>query len=576
MAVSESVVENAIQSAERYVDDVLEGRIVACRWIQLACQRHRKDLKDGHLRGIYFDKKSGAKIIAFFCHFLKFSKGRWAGQPFIPQPWQAFILWSLYGWKKADGTRRFRRAYIQVARKNGKSELMAGICLYMMHAEGEHGAEVYSVATKRDQAQIIFKAAKEMLKKSPPLLKYLKPWRHQIEGLKLGGVMLALGSDADTLDGLNPSITIVDEYHAHKNDLVYDVMWSAMGARENPLLIIITTAGLNLTYPCYGMERDCKGVLEGRFQDDGIFITIFQLDEEDTLAEETVINGKKETKFRWRNESLYIKANPNLGVSVKLPDLVADAEVAVRRLTKRREFLTKKCNIWYNAPDTWIKAENWNDAGYYIPDSELEGLDAYLGMDLAQSQDFTAVALIIPYKDVLVLKVWCFIPEETVIERVSAGLSTLEDWIEKGYVIATEGNATDYTVVEDKIKELASTYKVNGLFYDPYNATQLVTRLAESGITDVFGVTQTPTHLGEASKEFEMKILKKQINHLKNPVLGWMANNVVIRSYPSGVFMVNKNKSFDKIDGISASVMALKCYMDKHVFVKDIPLVESW
>lgn len=576
MAVSESLVENAIKSAEKYADDILSGRILACQWIQLMVKRHRQDLEVGHLRGLYFDKKAGAKIIAFFCTFLKFSKGRWAGQPFVPQPWQCFLLWCLFGWKKADGTRRFRRAYIQVARKNGKSELMAGICLYMMHAEGEHGAEVYSVATKRDQAQIIFKAAKEMLKKSPTLLKYLKPWKHQIEGIKLGGVMLALGSDADTLDGLGPSFVAVDEYHAHKNDLVYDVMWSAMGARDNPLLVIITTAGLNLTYPCYAMERDCKGVLEGRFEDDGLFISIFQLDEADTLSEDIVVDGKKITRFAWRNENLYIKANPNLGVSVKITDLVADADVAVRRLTKRREFLTKKCNIWYNAPDTWIKAEYWNAAYEPVPDSELEELDAYLGMDLAQSQDFCGVSLAIPYKDTVVIKNWCFIPEETVLERVSSGLSSLEDWIEKGYVIATEGNATDYAVIEDKIKELARIYKVNGIFYDPYNATQLVNRLSEDGFDNVFAVTQTPIHLGEASKEFEMGILKRTINHLRNPVLGWMANNVVVKSYPSGIFMVNKIKSFDKIDGISSSIMALKCYMEKHVFAKPEPKVEVW
>lgn len=559
--MTEAIVKSAVDSAEQYMEDVLSGKILACKWIKLAVERHKKDLKNGHLRGIYFDKVAGAKVIGFFCFFLKFTKGRWAGKPFIPQPWQCFILMVLFGWKNIDGTRRFKRAYIGVARKNGKSELMAGIELFMATFDGENSAEIYSVATKKDQAKIVFNAAKEMLKYSTSLQRHLKGWRHQINGVNTANLITALGSDADTLDGLNPSAVTIDEFHAHKNTGVYDVMWSAMGARENPLLIIITTAGLNLSYPCYAFEKDCKGILNGFNDDDGIFIAIYQLDEEDISTEPYIDeDGNKRERFKWADSKNYIKSNPNLGVSVKVSDLEADAEVAVRRLSVRREFLTKKCNIWYDAPDTWIKTEDWKAAGHGINESELIGLPAYAGMDLAQSQDFCSLSLLIPFNGELVLKNWFWIPQETVNERVAKGLHSLVDWIEDGLVYVTDGNATDYDEIEAKIDELRTIYDIKALYYDPYNATQLATSLDKKRLKCV-GITQTPTHLGEAGKEFELGILKKTINHLNNPVLAWMANNVVIKAYPSGVFMVHKGKSADKIDGISSAIMAEACYL---------------
>lgn len=552
------------ESAHQYALDVQAGRIVVGKWIRLAVARYFKLIAEWEQRGIYFDEKKAAKAIDFFSAFLKHTKGSFAGRIFELSPWQAWIVWCLFGFYKNDGTRLYRRAYLKIARKNGKSTFMAGIGLYMLYMDGEQGAEVYSVATKKDQAKIIFDEAKRMIKRAPVLSKVYKVWKHEIEVEETAGKFTALGSDADTLDGLNSYLTIVDEYHAHKNDEVYDVMASSMGARTNPMQLVITTAGLNLTSPCYDMERDCKGVLDGFYDDDQLFIAIYEIDDEDAKVEEYEEEGVKKTRFGWANPENYIKANPNLGISVKLSDLIAESKVAVRRISKRREFITKKCNRWYNAPDSWIKAEHWNASHWELELGELQGRPCYGGMDLAQSQDFTAFSLIFPMDDGReVLRTWLWIPEETVDERISGGLHTLSRWIDEELVITTEGNATDYNVIQETILELKKIYDLRHFYYDPYNATQLASTLMAEGI-ECTGVPQNPTHVGEATQQFELAILKGNLNHLNNPVLGWMANNVVLNRYPSGVAMVNKNKSKDKIDGITAAVLAKKCVMEQN------------
>lgn len=566
-------VENAIASAVQYAKDVKSGRILACKYLKLAVDRYFSDLKR---KDIFFDEKAASKVIEFSVRFVKFSKGRWAGKPFIPQPWQCFILWNLFGWKKKDGTRRFRRAYIKVARKNGKSELMALIGLYCLGWDNESGAEIYSVATKKDQAKLIFKAAKQMAKTDSFLKRKIEVFAHELKEKNTAGSFIALGSDADTLDGLNPYVTFIDEYHAHRNDSVYDVMWSAMGARENPMQIVITTAGLNLTSPCYDMERDCKAILDGLYKDDEIAIFIYELDKEDIEVTETVKNGKKHFIYNWANPKNYIKANPNIGVSVKIDDLISDSKVAIRRIAKRKEFLTKKCNVWVDAPDSWIDTDSWRNAGNDFDLSTLKGKTCYMGMDLAQSQDFVATAYLFPLEDAkFVLLVYFWIPEVTVEERVASGLHALTEWIENDLVFTTDSNAVDYHAIKEHTLMMRDTYDIKSLYYDPHNANMLAIELTEEGI-DCTGVPQSKSHLAEATQQFEISVLKGLLNHLNNPVLSWMANNVVLNKYPSGGAMVNKNKSFDKIDGISASIMALKCFLEQGNKEDVKPIIWAW
>ncbi len=556
--------EEIIDSAHQYALDVQSGRIVVGKWIRLAVARYFKLIEEWEQREIYFDEKKAAQAIDFFSAFLKHTKGPFAGRIFELSPWQAWIIWCLFGFYRNDETRLYRRAYLKVARKNGKSTFMAGVALYMLYMDGEEGAEVYSVATKKDQAKIIFEEAKRMVRKTAALAKAYKVWKHEIEVEATSGKFVALGSDADTLDGLNTHLAIVDEYHAHKNDEVYDVISSSMGARNNPMQLVITTAGLNLTSPCYDMERDCKGVLDGFYDDDQLFIAIYEIDAEDAQVEEYEEDGVKKTRYGWANPENYIKANPNLGVSVKLKDLIAESKVAVRRISKRREFITKKCNIWYNAPDAWIKAEHWNEAYWEVSLEELKGRKCYGGMDLAQTQDFTSFSILFPMDDGReVLLSWQWIPEETVEERISGGLHTLSYWIDEGLVFTTPGNATDYNAIEAFVDWVATEFNLRHIYYDMYNANQIAGNLNEKGI-ECTGVPQNQTHVGEATQQFELGILKKTINHRNNPVLGWMANNVVLNRYPSGVAMVNKNKSKEKIDGITSSILAKKCVMEQN------------
>lgn len=559
-------VNKCIVDAEKYAIDVRDGNILASKYIKKAVERYFEDRATGHERGLFFDESAAAYAISFFPAFLRFSKGKWSGKPFVLQPWQSFILWCLFGWYKEDGTRRFRRLYVKVARKNGKSEFMAGLELFMAYFDGEAGAEIYSVATKKDQAAIVFKAVKQMVKSSPQLQKIFKVWKHEIEVVG-GGVIKALGSDADTLDGSSPYLTVVDEYHAHKDDSVYDVMQSGMGARTNPIIAVITTAGHNLDSPCRDMELYCKGILDGIFKDDGLLSFIYELDEDDLKVSESISYNpltrteEKRFSYGWANPANFIKASPNLGVSVKVDDLIAEANEAIRRTRKRKEFLTKKCAVWVNAPDTWIKVEDWKASGWQYDMNLLVGRDCYIGFDLGSTNDFTAVSYLFPIDDFFVLKVDVYISEVMYEERTGK-IKDIMTWVDDGHITVTNGNATDYNVIEADIQNNRAMYNIRHGYYDPHNATQLATRLDPDGEW-LTGLPQSTNNLAEATKLFEEAILKKQINHLNNPTLAWMANNVSLRKLPSGGAIVSKRHSVEKVDGIAASIIAFKCEMDK-------------
>src|SRR5512139_1249755 len=291
-------------TAEQYIDDVVAGRVVACHWVQAACQRHVDDLKHGAERGLHFDREAAEHVLKFFT-ILKHSKGEWAGRPLVLEPWQQFLIWTLFGWKRADGTRRFRTAYIEVARKNGKSTIGAGVGLYLLAADGEPGAEIYSAATKRDQARITHLEAVRMVKASPMLRKRIRTFRDNLNIEGTASKFEPLGADADTLDGLNIHGAIIDEIHAHKTREVWDKLDTGTGARRQPLMFGITTAGYDRQSLCWTLNEYSKKVLDGVIEDDTFFALIYTLDDGDD----------------WQDETTWIKANPNLKVSKKNDDL---------------------------------------------------------------------------------------------------------------------------------------------------------------------------------------------------------------------------------------------------------------
>ena len=327
---------------ERYVEDVLAGRRVAGRWERAAVARHVRDMESGRDRGLWFDDGAGQHVLDFF-GFLKHSKGEWAGRPFVLEGWQALLLWSLFGWMQKDGLRRFRTAYIEIARKNGKSTLAAGIGLYLLDADGEPGAEVYTAATKRDQARIVHGEAIRMRDASRSLSARIQKFKDNLSVPSTASKYEPLGRDADSLDGLNVHGAIVDELHAHKNREMWDVLDTATGSRRQPLILGITTAGYDRKSVCWELHEYTEKVLSRVIEDDRHFGVVYGLDEGDA----------------WEDEENWRKANPNLGVSKKWDDMRRKAARAKEAPAALNAFLRLELNVWTQVEKRWLDPEDW-------------------------------------------------------------------------------------------------------------------------------------------------------------------------------------------------------------------------
>ena len=341
--------------AEVYAEKVLSGEVLTNELVQLAVKRYYADLENALDKGWHFDKKAAMRAINFI-ERLKHTKGEWAGQRFRLEPWQQFVLWNIFGWKLANGTRRFRYVYIEIARKNGKTALSAGVGLYMLFADGEARPEVYSAATVKDQAKICFADAVEIVK-ATDLKNYLSPFRNSIVYELKGGTFKPLSSDYGTNDGLNPSCGIIDEFHAHRDSGMFDVIKSAFGARKQPLMFIITTAGFNKAGACYAYRENVIKVLRGVNEDDSLFGIIYTLD-------------KKE---EWENPKMWIKSNPNLGVSLSVDYLADQVRDAKNRPEAVRNVMTKNVNLWVDAEKTWILDDVWMRCVSTTPKEVLKG-----------------------------------------------------------------------------------------------------------------------------------------------------------------------------------------------------------
>ena len=515
----------------------------------LACKRYFSDLETGHERGLYFDEDAAQHALDFY-QYLRHSKGRWAGQPIQLEGWQAFIIINLFGWmREKDGFRRFRTGYEEVARKNGKSTSAAGVGLYGLSADDEGGAEVYAAATKRDQAKITFDEAVRMVQKSPPLRKRIKKGRDTLYIQSTSSKFEPLSADYNSMDGLNVHVGIVDELHAHKNSGVWDVLESATGARDQSLMFAITTAGFNKNGFCFQLRDYAIKVLRGLIEDDTFFAMIFTLDKEDDPFD----------PVNWR------KANPNLGVSVSLDDLARKAKKAREIPSNLNNFLTKHLNIWTNSSVAWMNMDKWAACGEPFDPAELEGAVCYGGLDLGLISDVAAFVLV--FRQFVTLpdgteaervRVLCkfYLPEDSVDERTKTGQVPYQQWADAGLFTLTPGNVTDYNFIEADIKEACQRFKVREIAFDRYNASQLVNNLTEEGVPMV-GFGQGFTSMNPAMKETERQILTKILQHGDNPVLNWMASNVMAKKDPAGNIKPDKEKSMEKIDGIVALIMAI-------------------
>ncbi len=528
-----------------YIHGVLDGSIPACAFIRLAVERHQRDLETGRERGLWFDRAAAEHAVQFF-GFLKHSKGEWSGQPFQLQGWQQFIIWMLFGWKRADGLRRFRVAYIEIPRKNGKTTLMAGIGLYLMTADGEPGAEVYSAATKRDQAKLSWGEAVRMRSASPSLSRMIQHWKASdtlaIEAT--ASKFVPLGADSDTMDGLNIHGALIDELHAHKTRAVVDVLETATGARRQPLQVEITTAGYDRESVCWEHHEYSRQVLEGTIQDDTWFAFIATLDDGDD----------------WKDPTVWAKANPNLGVSVKLDDLQRKCDKATRMPAAQNGFKRLHLDVWTQQSDRWIDLDLWDENAGQVDEEALAGRLCYGGLDLSNVSDIAAWVMVFPHPgdpdgvDILA-RFWC--PEARLLADDNRYKDQYQAWADAGLLQVTDGNAIDYQFIKAQILEDAETFKIDSINVDRlFQGYQMSMELADEGLK-VFGMGQGFLSMAAPMKEFERRLLAHGLHHGGNAVLRWMANNVVVKQDPAGNLKPDKAASQGKIDGIVGLVMAL-------------------
>lgn len=538
-----------------YMQGVMDGTVPACKLLRRAVERQVYDLETGAARGLHFDIKAAQLAIMFFS-FLKHSKGEWAGKPFVLQPWQVFILWVLFGWKRADGTRRFRIAYLEMPRKNGKTTLLAGIALYLLAADGEPGAEVYSAATKKDQAKLVWSEAVRMVKRAPALAAEIKHWRASdtLSVEATSSKFQPLSADSNTLDGLNVHGALIDELHAHRTRGVVDLLETATSARRQPLQIEITTAGFDQTSICYEHHDYARQILEKSIEDDSWFCFIATIDEGDD----------------WRDPKSWEKANPSWGVSVKPDDIRRKCEKAQKLPAAQNNFKRLHLNVWTQQSTRWIDLQVWaeNDA-HPIEEEQLAGRLGYGGLDLSSVSDITAWVLVFPCEqdpkalDILP-RFWC--PEARLTAPDNQYADKYQAWARDGYLEVTPGDGVDYDFVEAQIMADATKYRIASLNVDRlFQAHQVAQHLTDEGLT-VFGMGQGFIGMSQPMKEFEARLLGRRLHHGDHPVLRWMADNMAVRADPAGNLKPDKAADVDvqtgarrarKIDGIVALVMAL-------------------
>jgi len=538
--------------ADQYALDVLDGKIIACKLVKLSVERYFSDLAraDTPEFPYYHDEESAQDVINFFSACNHF-KGDVAGQPFNLDPWQQFIYWNIFGWKKVkDGKRRFSTAYIEVARKNGKSMLASGTSGYLLSPlENEPSAQCYAVATKEDQARIVFDYFKEILRVSPKLRKYYSVYAKSIFCAETNSFFKPVGSDSKTQDGFDPHAAIIDEYHEHKDDGMYNVMESGMVARSQPLLITITTAGFNTAGPCYRMREAITNILTGHLTDETTWGIVYTLDDEDKEGD------------KWKNTDLWIKANPGLGASIQLESLIRNFQKAENEgSSKVSNFKTKNLNIWLNAMELWDAAKVWHHCNYGPVDDELiKAKKCFGGLDLASNNDLTALTLIFPEQEGLTItqkKYIFWMPEDNIDENSKKHRVDYRKWIELGYIRTTPGNIIDKRYIRLDLIDICGLYDMQSIHYDPWNLRSEAAVWAEDNNLPMIELPQQNGYIMPATKEYETQIYGKKFNHGGNPVMNWMITQCHIKNDYNGNIRINKKEANRKVDGPVSDVMA--------------------
>ena len=493
----------------------------------------------------HYDKKKADRAVTFIenlCH----TKGKWAGTPFWLLPWQEQLIRDIFGIVKPDGNRQFRTAFVEICKKVGKSELAAAVALYLLYADNEPSAEVYGAAADRQQASIVFDVAKQMVEMAPAPMKRSKLMgaTKRIVNYSNAGYYQVLSAEVGGKHGFSVSGLVFDEIHTQPNRQLYDVLTKGSSdARQNPLHFIITTAGNDRHSIAYELHTKAVDILEGRRVDPTFYPVVYGLkDDED-----------------WEDEANWYKVNPSLGYTVDIERLRDAYREAKQNPADEITFKWLRCNMWVSSTVAWIPDAIYMRGNEPIDMDALAGRDCYAGLDLSSTGDITALVLIFPPRDEeekYVLLPYFWIPEETIPRRVKANSVPYDIWEKQGYIMSTEGNVIHYDFIEKFIMDLSEKYHILEIAVDRWNATQMIQNLEGEGFTIVpFG--QGFSSMSAPTKEFYRLLMEGRIIHGGNPVLRWMAGNVVIDTDPAGNIKVTKAKSKEKIDGIVAAIMAL-------------------
>lgn len=533
--------------------------MVAGPLVRLACKRHLEDLETGAKRGLVWDPAAGLHVIGFFRDVLRLPDGEDAGEPFALEPHQAFIIGSLFSWKEAStGHRRFRIAYIEEGKGNGKSPLAAGVGLYMTTADGEEGAEVYAAAVTREQANIMYQDAVKMRARSPALIKRLRPSGvapiYNMADLSTGSFFRPVSSEGRGLDGKRVHCAVIDEVHEHPTEIVVEKMRAGTKGRRQALIFMITNSGYDRqTVGWHWHEfgrRALEGVIEDRAEFDHCFFYICSLDEGDD----------------WRDPQVWPKANPNLGVSIGRKYLEEQVKEALAMPSKQG--IVRRLNFceWTESHSPWISRPVWDACLADISLEDCDGEDCFGGLDLSMARDLTALALVFPRGERRFDGFGLFwTPADTLLERTDKDRAPYPLWVEQGHLIATPGKVVNYAFVAQQLAWLMERFNLVTLAFDEYRIERLEPELLELGIAAPFlkhpqgfrRASASPLWMPESINELEHAVIEGRMRIARNPVMSWCAASAVLEADAQGNRKFAKQKATGRIDGVVALAMAM-------------------
>ncbi|WP_324038346.1 terminase large subunit [Aeromonas caviae] len=558
-----------VNAANKYARDVVSGRVIACKYVQQACQRHLNDLEKSKEKDYpYRFDAARAERACKFLQLLPHTKGKWRRLPLDKrritlEPWQLFFHACVYGWvRKKDGLRRFRRAALFVPRKNGKSIVAAGNGIYMFAADDEPGAEVYCGATTEKQAWEVFKPAMQIAAQLPNLRRKFGIQVCAKKMLRQDGSVFepVIGNPGD---GSSPHLAIVDEYHEHDSPELYDTMETGQGAREQPMMLVISTAGVNPAGPCKQFWDECVKMLSGAEPDEELFALIYTIDDDDDIFDPASLR----------------KANPNYGISVFEDYLLAQLMRAKRNARHLTKYLIKHLNKWTTASSTFFNYDHWRSAAdATLKIEDFIGCPCWFALDLASKLDVCSLAICFArYEADGLLHYYLFtrhwLPEDTTNDPDNRNAAKYQEWISTVWPNAggmaltpTDGAEIDFGEIGAEVATLASTYAPREIPHDPWNSAQLAQQLATAGWLPV-AIPQTTAHLSPPMKEMESALAAGRLHHDDNPVMNWMVGNVTAREDANENVFPRKEGKDNKIDGAMAAIMAIgRAMLNKGAF----------